>query len=51
MDVSLHFRTNSHQLVTQSLTCNTEQLCWELRFIGDEDVLAFRNGRFFNEQV
>ena len=50
MDVSLDFRTTSHQLVTQSLTCNTEQLCWELRFIGDKDVLTFRNGRLFNEQ-
>lgn len=50
MDVSLHFRTASHQLVTQSLTYNTEKLYWELRFIGDEDVLTFRNGHLFNEQ-
>jgi len=50
MDVSLNFQTSSHQLVSQSLTYNTEQLCWELRFIGDEDVLTFRNGRFFNEK-
>ena len=48
--VSLHFHTASSQLVTQSLTYNAEQLCWELRFIGDEDVLTFRNGQFFNDE-
>jgi hypothetical protein len=50
MDVSQHFHTASSQLVTQSLTYNAEQLCWELRFIGDEDVLTFRNGQFFNDE-
>jgi hypothetical protein len=50
MDVSQHFHTASSQLVTQSLTYNAEQLCWELRFIGDEDVLTFRNGQFFNDK-
>jgi len=50
VDVSVQFRTASQQLVTQSLTYNTEQFCWELNFIGDEDVLTFRNGQFLNEK-
>ena len=50
MDVSVQFRTASQQLVTQSLTYNTEQFWWELRFVGDEDVLTFRNGQFLNEK-
>jgi 2-hydroxy-4-carboxymuconate semialdehyde hemiacetal dehydrogenase len=50
MDVALVFRTASRQLVTQSLTYNTEQFHWELRFIGDEDVLTFRNGQCFDER-
>lgn len=50
MDVSLQFCTSSRQLVTQSMTYNTEQLCWELRFMGDEDLLTFRNGRLVNDR-
>jgi hypothetical protein len=49
MDVSLHFQTATRQLVTQALTYNAEHLCWELRFIGDEDVLTFRNGHLLDE--
>jgi 2-hydroxy-4-carboxymuconate semialdehyde hemiacetal dehydrogenase len=50
MDVALHFRTSTHQVVTQSLTYNTDQFCWELRFIGDEGTLTFRNGQLLNER-
>ena len=50
MDVSIHFRTEARQLVTQALTYNADELCWELRFFGDEEVLTFRNGRLFNEK-
>jgi 2-hydroxy-4-carboxymuconate semialdehyde hemiacetal dehydrogenase len=49
MDVSLHFHTTTRQLVTQALTYNAEHLCWELRFIGDEDVLIFRTGHLLDE--
>ena len=50
MDVSIQFRTSTHQLVTQALTYNAEELFWEIRFIGDEDVLVFRSGRLLNEK-
>jgi 2-hydroxy-4-carboxymuconate semialdehyde hemiacetal dehydrogenase len=50
MDVSIHFRTSANQLVTHALTYNTEQFCWELRCIGDEDTLTFRNGQLLNEK-
>jgi hypothetical protein len=35
--------------VSHSLTYNTEQFHWELRFIGDEDVLTFREARCLDE--
>ena len=50
MDVSIQFRTSTHQLVTQALTYNAEELFWEIRFIADEDVLIFRSGRLLNEK-
>jgi 2-hydroxy-4-carboxymuconate semialdehyde hemiacetal dehydrogenase len=50
MDVAIHFRTSAQQVVAHSLTYNTEQFCWELRFIGDEDTLTFRNGQLLNEK-
>ena len=50
MDVAIHFRTSARQVVTQSLTYNTEQFCWEVRFVGDEDTLTFRNGQLLNER-
>ena len=49
MDVSVVFRTAGHQIVSHSLTYNTEQFHWELRFIGDEDVLTFREARCLDE--
>ena len=50
MDVSIQFRTAKQQVVTQALTYNAEEIRWELRFIGDEDVLIFDTGRLLNEQ-
>ena len=50
MELSLHFATPARQLVTQTLTYNAEQLVWELRFIGSNDVLIFRNGCLSDEQ-
>jgi 2-hydroxy-4-carboxymuconate semialdehyde hemiacetal dehydrogenase len=50
IDVAIHFRTSAQQVVTHSLTYNTEQFCWELRFIGDEDTLTFRNGQLLNDR-
>jgi hypothetical protein len=50
IDASIQFETSSRQLVTQALIYNAEKLHWELRFIGDEDVLTFQNGRLFDEK-
>ena len=50
MDVSIQFRTAQQQVVTQALTYNAEEMCWELRFLGDEDVLIFDTGRLLNEK-
>ena len=44
MDVSVSFATPAGQLVTQSLTYNTAEFIWELRFVGDQDLLTFRDG-------
>jgi 2-hydroxy-4-carboxymuconate semialdehyde hemiacetal dehydrogenase len=49
MDVSINFRTSSQQLVTHSLTYNTAQFCWEVRFLGDEGTLVYRNGELLDE--
>jgi len=49
MDIAIAFQTYAQQVVTQSLTYNTEQLCWEMRFIGDENTLTFRNGQLLDE--
>ena len=49
MDVSASFTTDAGQLVTQSLTYNTAELIWELRFVGDENLLTFREAALFNE--
>jgi 2-hydroxy-4-carboxymuconate semialdehyde hemiacetal dehydrogenase len=49
MDASVHFQTTKQQLVTHALTYNAEQICWEVRFMGDQDTLTYRNGRLLNE--
>jgi 2-hydroxy-4-carboxymuconate semialdehyde hemiacetal dehydrogenase len=49
MDVSVQLCTARRQLVTQALTYNTEKLDWWLRFVGNEDVLTFCNGRLLDE--
>jgi 2-hydroxy-4-carboxymuconate semialdehyde hemiacetal dehydrogenase len=50
VDVSVSFRTRINQLVTIALTYNTEQFCQEVRCLGDEDTLTFRNGDLFDEK-
>ena len=49
-DLSIHFRTFQEQVVTHALTYNTEQFCWEVRFIGDQETLTYRNGMLLNER-
>ena len=43
MDVSVNFATPDLQLVTHALTYNTSEFLWELRFVGDEELLTFRD--------
>jgi 2-hydroxy-4-carboxymuconate semialdehyde hemiacetal dehydrogenase len=50
VDVSVSFRTAADQLVTLALTYNTEQFCQEVRCIGDENTLMFRNGDLLDEK-
>jgi len=50
MDAVVHFRTSEKQLVTHSLTYNTEQLCWEVRFIGSDKSLTYLNGHLLDEK-
>jgi 2-hydroxy-4-carboxymuconate semialdehyde hemiacetal dehydrogenase len=50
MDLVVQFRTAAEQLVTHSLTYNTEAFCWELRFMGDEETLTYHNGQLLNEK-
>lgn len=49
MDATVHFSSEENQLATHTLTYNAEQLCWEVRFIGTEETLTYRNGRLLNE--
>ncbi len=49
VDVAVHFATSDQQIVTQSLTYNCAKPLWELRFVGDEEVLMIRNGKLFTE--
>ena len=49
LDVGIQMMTAGGELITQSLTYNTEQPVWRLQFIGHEDVLTFENGRLTNE--
>ena len=48
MDLSLSFTTSAAQLVTHTLTYNTGELVWELRFVTNGEQLTFRNGGLFN---
>jgi 2-hydroxy-4-carboxymuconate semialdehyde hemiacetal dehydrogenase len=50
MDVSLHYSIGD-QLFTHALTYNTEQFMLELRFIGDEHVLTYRNGQLLDGEA
>ena len=43
-DLSMTFRTDSRQVVTQMLTYNTAELMWELRFVTDTGHFTFRDG-------
>jgi len=38
------------QLVSHALTYNTEEFCWEVRFIGGEETFTYRNGQLFNDK-
>ena len=48
MDLTLSLLAGS-TIVTQSLTYNASRLSWELRFIGRQDFLTFRNGALLDE--
>ena len=45
-----HFEAGPGTLVSQALSYNSEQFCWELRFLGAEESLTWRNGRLLNEK-
>ena len=49
LDVGVQMTTADGVLVAQSLTYNTEQSEWRLKFIAHEDVLSFDGGRLTNE--
>jgi 2-hydroxy-4-carboxymuconate semialdehyde hemiacetal dehydrogenase len=49
-DVAIHFEAGGGTLVSQALSYNSEQFCWELRFLGAEESLTWRNGRLLNEK-
>jgi 2-hydroxy-4-carboxymuconate semialdehyde hemiacetal dehydrogenase len=49
-DAALHFEAGQGTLVSQALSYNSEQFCWELRFLGAEESLTWRNGRLLNEK-
>ena len=49
MDVALQFRSEDGPLVNHTLTYNAEHLCWEVRFIGQEETLTYRNGSLLDE--
>ena len=50
MDASVHFCTDKRQLVSNALTYNTGQFCWEVHFMGDEESLIYKNGRLSDEE-
>jgi 2-hydroxy-4-carboxymuconate semialdehyde hemiacetal dehydrogenase len=49
-DLAIHFEAGAGTLVSQALSYNSEQFCWELRFLGAEESLTWRNGRLLNER-
>ena len=49
LDVGVQMTAASGELITHSLTYNTERPIWRLQFIGHEDVLTFEDGRLSNE--
>jgi len=49
-DVAIHFEAGQGTLVSQALSYNSEQFCWELRFLGAEESFTWRNGRLLNEK-
>jgi 2-hydroxy-4-carboxymuconate semialdehyde hemiacetal dehydrogenase len=49
-DVAIHFEAGQGTLISQALSYNSEQFCWELRFLGAEESLMWRNGRLLNEK-
>ena len=48
-DVGVQMVTAGGELITHSLSYNVERPCWQLQFIGHEDVLTFEDGRLTNE--
>jgi hypothetical protein len=49
MNAVIQFSSPGGQLVTHSLTYNSEHLCWEVRFIGREETLVYKNGCLLDE--
>jgi len=49
MDLSLTFRSTSRQLVTHTLTYNTSEVVWELRFVTDQGLFTFLNGELLDQ--
>jgi 2-hydroxy-4-carboxymuconate semialdehyde hemiacetal dehydrogenase len=48
-DATVRFSTKENQFVTHTLTYNTDEFCWEVRFIGREQTLRYSNGRLLDE--
>jgi hypothetical protein len=49
MDLGLVARTETGQVITQTLSYNTSVLHWELRFMGDRESLLYRDGALFDD--
>lgn len=49
MDLAVAFSCGGEIPVTQSLTYNCDNLLWELRVTGLEEVFVFRNGRLLDD--
>jgi 2-hydroxy-4-carboxymuconate semialdehyde hemiacetal dehydrogenase len=49
LDVGVQMAAAGGELITHSLTYNTEQPIWRLQFIAHEDVLTFDEGRLTSE--
>jgi len=50
MDLSLGFSCDDDVVVSHSLTYNSDHLLWELRFIGRQVTVVFRNGALLDEE-